>query len=500
MSVEATKWALTNSPYSGTFKVIHIVIADIVNQKNQNECWVSERHLAQRAQCDVRTVRRAKSRMIADGLIEVIDASHGPRKNNRYRFLMPQTPSRTSGDNNRVNATSVVTQDILSPVIDVTQDILSYEQRTFHPPQNGILPSPTRDITPNSSLNPSNNVKFNPSINDKLNGNVDESDAKPFSEDSVPSANVPLQTKSRKPRPRDRVFETIAEVCKINYKQTTKSELGELRGSRRQLKELQATPEEVYRKAEIYHRMFPGMMLTPSALVKYWSRLEEENIPKTKAQLAQEDFDRACKSLSAGKSYETFRVETETRSDYHWGKAAPVPVAYATNASGDSAQVTMRDESSPAPSFANDAHSSADADSAASNGSHHGFPLIPSENLSNRSTAPLPAGSAYSSNQHGSLPPVKQHEPPVSAMEEETAEQRLANGASAKRLIAELSKQKSIATLLAHADPVPGPRYGDPQDPGTLIDGDPEADRKARDFVAKSWETVNVGRDGAGEW
>lgn len=86
-----------------------------------------------------------------------------------------------------------------------------------------------------------------------------------------PLPDKPAETK---PRKRDEVWDTLVAV--IGYTPRTRTERGAWNSARKQLREADATPQQVRDRAAMYVRRWPGMSLTPSALVKHWSSLEHE--------------------------------------------------------------------------------------------------------------------------------------------------------------------------------------------------------------------------------
>lgn len=93
MSAEATGWAFKSSPYKGALFVLHLAIADTVNDAYKNELWASVGNLAEKARLGERIVRKGLSQMVADGLLELVSAKDGHVR--RYRFLMPADPCTT---------------------------------------------------------------------------------------------------------------------------------------------------------------------------------------------------------------------------------------------------------------------------------------------------------------------------------------------------------------------------------------------------------------------
>jgi hypothetical protein len=87
-----------HSPYKGTEKLIHLKLADWANDTHQRRLWCGDSSLAEKCSCDERTIRRFKSRAIADGFLEEI--GRNPETGfKEYRFLMPalESPDISSG-------------------------------------------------------------------------------------------------------------------------------------------------------------------------------------------------------------------------------------------------------------------------------------------------------------------------------------------------------------------------------------------------------------------
>ncbi len=71
---------------------------------------------------------------------------------------------------------------------------------------------------------------------------------------------------------RDPIFEAVASVCGIDWTvPMTRSARGQINKAVRELREIEATPEEIVRVAAAYRIRWPNIDLTPLALVKHWS-------------------------------------------------------------------------------------------------------------------------------------------------------------------------------------------------------------------------------------
>jgi hypothetical protein len=92
-----------------------------------------------------------------------------------------------------------------------------------------------------------------------------------------------------KPAKRDELFEAVATACNIDWTNVTKSGRGQLNAATKELKDIDATPQQVEGKAAAYRKQYPAMPLTPSALVKHWGSLDD--LSKPKRQSAWETYD-----------------------------------------------------------------------------------------------------------------------------------------------------------------------------------------------------------------
>lgn len=67
MSIKMINWVLENSPYKGSARIIHMILADIATEGYQNKAWVSIEAIAAVARVSPRTVFRTMPKMIDDG-------------------------------------------------------------------------------------------------------------------------------------------------------------------------------------------------------------------------------------------------------------------------------------------------------------------------------------------------------------------------------------------------------------------------------------------------
>jgi len=89
VSAEASGWAWKNSPYSGTGMVLHLAVADVVNDAHGNEFWMTQTNLAKKARCTRQTANEWLGQAVDDGLLEVVEDNRTAGKPSKFRLLMP---------------------------------------------------------------------------------------------------------------------------------------------------------------------------------------------------------------------------------------------------------------------------------------------------------------------------------------------------------------------------------------------------------------------------
>ena len=86
--------------------------------------------------------------------------------------------------------------------------------------------------------------------------------------------------KEKAPPKKDELFEAVATACHIDWTNVTKSGRGQLNAATKELKDINATPQQVEGRATAYRKQYPTMPLTPSALVKHWASLDDLSKPR----------------------------------------------------------------------------------------------------------------------------------------------------------------------------------------------------------------------------
>lgn len=93
MSSEATAWTWKNSPYTGSALLVHLAIADVVNDLHGNEFWMAGATLAKKAKVSRSTVTTTLRDMLDRGLMELLQSGAEQRKPSRFLFRMPSAVS-----------------------------------------------------------------------------------------------------------------------------------------------------------------------------------------------------------------------------------------------------------------------------------------------------------------------------------------------------------------------------------------------------------------------
>lgn len=94
MSSHAVGWVFHHSPLTGSQLLVHLALADVANDMNDNELWLTHKAVAEKAKVSGSTVDRALAEMVAGGLLEVLDNRGGRGRPARYRLLIQSTSGR----------------------------------------------------------------------------------------------------------------------------------------------------------------------------------------------------------------------------------------------------------------------------------------------------------------------------------------------------------------------------------------------------------------------
>jgi len=86
MSNEACGWVWRHSTYRGSQLLVALAIADVVNDANGNEFWMSTSNLAAKARVSRQTVMTALAQMVNDEVLTVVRSGAASRTPTLYRF------------------------------------------------------------------------------------------------------------------------------------------------------------------------------------------------------------------------------------------------------------------------------------------------------------------------------------------------------------------------------------------------------------------------------
>lgn len=89
MSAQALAFVWKHSPYRDKTFVVHLALADVANDMNENRLWLSVRNLATKARCDRLTARKAVATLVADGFLTQLEPSTD-RAPGIFRFTIHQ--------------------------------------------------------------------------------------------------------------------------------------------------------------------------------------------------------------------------------------------------------------------------------------------------------------------------------------------------------------------------------------------------------------------------
>ena len=208
MSLDALKWAWEQDCPNATSKLVLMALADHAN--SDGECWPSMKRVAK--------LTGISSRQVSTHIVTLESLGY-VTKGNRRRH-----EGQLRGWEYRVNLHGEATSGSTLPVASGSPAHL--------PAEVGF--------------------RSEPSENRK----------------EEPLADKPPESVTRK---KDNLFETVAEVCGIGLTTLTRTARGQLNKAAKELREINATDEQVRHKAKAYKAQYPNATLTPTALIKHWS-------------------------------------------------------------------------------------------------------------------------------------------------------------------------------------------------------------------------------------
>jgi hypothetical protein len=91
MSAEATGWVFRHSPFTGSTLLVHLAIADSVNDQYDNEFWMEQKRLAAKTRASRQTVNVCLAQLIEDGFLADLGEVPKTRGVRKYLFLYPDT-------------------------------------------------------------------------------------------------------------------------------------------------------------------------------------------------------------------------------------------------------------------------------------------------------------------------------------------------------------------------------------------------------------------------
>lgn len=97
MSAQATGWVWKHSPLRGSKLLVHLAIADVVNDAHDNEFWMHNQNLALKAHVSDGTVDEALAVLKDLGLLVVLTQGGGRSNPTRYQMVMCQTAQILGG-------------------------------------------------------------------------------------------------------------------------------------------------------------------------------------------------------------------------------------------------------------------------------------------------------------------------------------------------------------------------------------------------------------------
>ncbi|HEY7821353.1 MAG TPA: hypothetical protein VIG24_00885, partial [Acidimicrobiia bacterium] len=89
----------------------------------------------------------------------------------------------------------------------------------------------------------------------------------------VPLSNTESAVRTNQQRKPDQLFDAVCKVCGHDPKRLTSAERGRINRALKDLRTVQATPEQIRVAASRWKQIYPNATLTPTAIASHWSRL-----------------------------------------------------------------------------------------------------------------------------------------------------------------------------------------------------------------------------------
>lgn len=213
MSIDALNWAWDQTCPNPTAKLVLMALADHANA--DGECWPSMKKIADRSGITPRQVSTHITRLVELGLVE---------KASRRRF-----GGQYRGWDYRVCVHRK--QDTSGSTLPVTSG-----STASSPAEAGF--------------------RSEPSGNHQV----------------EPLAAAPRETVKKRRQP-DPLWDTMLRICGIEPDTLTGSERGRINKALKELREVNATPEELEARAAAYRHKYPDAAVTPTALTANWSSI-----------------------------------------------------------------------------------------------------------------------------------------------------------------------------------------------------------------------------------
>lgn len=96
MSAEATGWVWKHSPLSGAQLLVHLAIADVVNDAHEHMFWMTTSKLAEKARVGRSATVTALRELVENGYLAVVESGGGRGRGTTFRFIFPETARRAT--------------------------------------------------------------------------------------------------------------------------------------------------------------------------------------------------------------------------------------------------------------------------------------------------------------------------------------------------------------------------------------------------------------------
>lgn len=301
MTVQAITWVLDESTSEARTRCVAIALANRFDSREPFRCWPGMPVVAREAKMSVRTAQRCIDELVFElqELIVVRNAG-GDRVREDQRpnlFIFPAMLTREQLHTTLAALAAEFPRDQFL-IGSNWSDCFPTGCQIDTPPPEGALdaadqtatgcqidtPSTARGVTEKRARGDRTSARGVTELFERGDTVVTRSDIDPTVDPTGPLASGSADRRGS--RGRDEIWEATLTVCGLSGSTPTSTERGAWNRAVHDLRAVEATVEEIHRRARAFRSRWPGATLTPSALARRWNEVVASTDPAAALDLS----------------------------------------------------------------------------------------------------------------------------------------------------------------------------------------------------------------------